>query len=115
MNEYIKIVQNWSNASVCVDDANRIVGMNINNLTGNTGWQLMPENLTGKTEEEIFNYLTEEHGIPLYKIQDGTMVCRTDEEIKADIIIDDTPSQLEKLEAQMFYTAMMTDTLLEDV
>lgn len=83
--------QDWTNASICTDDANRVIGMNSNNITGNTGWMLMPENLTGKTEQEIFDRLTEEHGVPLYKVEGGAMVCRTEAEIAADIPDEPAP------------------------
>lgn len=65
-----------------IDDI--IHAMNPNDMSGNTGWSTMPENLTGRTEQELFDRLTEEHGIPLYKV-DGGVVERTEEEIAADI------------------------------
>ena len=44
---------------------------------------------------------------------------RTEEEIEADIAAipepEEVPSQLDMVEAQAFFTAMMTDTLLEEV
>jgi len=41
-------------------------------------------------------------------------VERTQEEMDADYIsVEPTPSQLDIIEAQVTYTAMMTDTLLE--
>lgn len=92
MDEYIE-TQDWTNASICVDGQKRIVGMNVYDLTGNTGWMLLPENLTGRTEQEIFDRITEEHGVPLYKVEDNAMVCRTDEEIAADI--PDEPAPVE--------------------
>lgn len=55
--------------------------------------------------------------IPLYKYEDGKVVKRTGEEIEADIaalpVPEETPSQIDQIEAQVVYTAMMTDTLLE--
>ncbi len=95
--------QDWSSASIYTDDANRIIGMNINDLTGNTGWQLMPPNETGKTEQELFDNLTESHGVPLYKVEGGAMVCRTAEEIAADIPPEPAPapSREDELQAQI--------------
>lgn len=60
--------------------------------------------------------LCEKHGIPLYKYEGGKVIMRSMEEIDADISAlpqpEETPSQLDLVEAQVFYTAMMTDTLL---
>lgn len=54
--------------------------------------------------------------IPLYKYVDGQVVARTEEEIAADrtAIPEIPPTALERMEAQVAYTAMMTDTLLEE-
>jgi len=54
-------------------------------------------------------------GIPRYKYTDGVCSLRTDAEIEADraAIPAPGPSQLDSVEAQSIYTAMMTDTLLE--
>lgn len=60
--------------------------------------------------------LSEEHGIPLYQYDGGQVVRRTQDEITTDLAAlpqpEKTPSQLDRVEAQVFYTAMMTDTLL---
>lgn len=54
-------------------------------------------------------------GISLYKWEDGQVVPRTEEEIAADraTIPAPPPTAQERIEAQVTYTAMMTDTLLE--
>lgn len=54
-------------------------------------------------------------GICRYKYVDGACVLRTDAEIEADraSIPAPPPSQLDSVEAQSTYTAMMTETLLE--
>lgn len=54
-------------------------------------------------------------GIPRYKYADGVCSLRTDAEIYADraSIPAPPPSQLDSVEAQSTYTAMMTETLLE--
>jgi hypothetical protein len=56
-------------------------------------------------------------GIPMYK-WDGTAVLHRDaEEIEADRAAlpapEEVPSQIDQIEAQVTYTAMMTNTLLE--
>lgn len=61
--------------------------------------------------------LTMLNDIPIYKYENGKVKHRSDEEIAADIAAipdpENEPSQLDMLEAQVTYTAMMTDTLLE--
>lgn len=53
-------------------------------------------------------------GIPRYKYADGVCSLRLDSEIAEDReTIPAAPSQLDSIEAQSTYTAMMTDTLLE--
>lgn len=56
-----------------------------------------------------------EYQIPLYKYEGGAVVERSGGEIAADIAAMPAPgpSEDEKRDAQIFYTAMMTDTLLE--
>lgn len=55
------------------------------------------------------------HCIPLYKYENGEVVKRTEEEIEEDIaaLPAPAPTDDERRDAQIFYTAMMTDTLLE--
>lgn len=59
------------------------------------------------------------HMIPLYRWDAAVkqVVKRTEEEIEADIaalpIPEEQPTQLDMIEAQVAYTAMMTNTLLE--
>ena len=54
-------------------------------------------------------------GIPRYKYADGKCGLRTNAEIESDraAIPAPPPSQLDSVEAQAAYTAMMTETLLE--
>ncbi len=61
--------------------------------------------------------LREERGIPLYKYENGEIIRRALEEIAEDIaaIPAPAPTEDERRDAQIFYTAMMTDTLLEEV
>lgn len=61
--------------------------------------------------------LHSEDMVPLYKYKGGQIIPRTAEEIEADRAVlpvpEEAPSQLDLIEAQVTYTAMMTDTLLE--
>ena len=54
-------------------------------------------------------------GIPRYKWDGSAAVLRTEEELEADraAIPAPGPTQLDRIEAQTTYTAMMTDTLME--
>lgn len=55
--------------------------------------------------------------VPLYKYEGGEVIKRTEEEIEAEREAipapEEKPTQLDIIEAQVTYTAMMTDTLLE--
>lgn len=68
-----------------------------------------------ETEENPALYTMD--GIPLYKYEDGQAAARTDAEIAADCVAvpEPPPTALERVEAQVAYTAMMTDTLIEEV
>lgn len=92
-------------------------------LTDQGGYQFRLPALTIDPSGEISRTMTEENpalwtmdGIPLYKYEDGEVIPRTEEEISADraAIPEPTPSAQECMEAQVTYTAMMTDTLLEE-
>ena len=59
--------------------------------------------------------LTIDDGIYQYKYENEEVTERTEEEIEADReAVPVIPTQMELLEAQVFYTAAMTDTLLEE-
>ena len=79
-------------------------------------------------ERGIYRYVVEESTYDIYedgrplvgqfgnedKTRDFSIYERTEEEMDADYIEPvSTPSQLDIIEAQVTYTAMMTDTLLE--
>lgn len=68
----------------------------------------------GGTENPV---LRNENGISLYKYEGGAVVRRSADEIDADIaaLPEPAPTADERRDAQIFYTAMMTDTLLEEV
>ena len=54
-------------------------------------------------------------GIPRYKYEGGACVLRSVAELAADrdALPKPQPSQLDRVEAQATYTAMMTDTMME--
>ena len=55
-------------------------------------------------------------GLPRYKYENNTVILRTEAELSTDRanIPEPAPTQLDKIEAQVTYTAMATDTLLEE-
>ena len=55
-------------------------------------------------------------GIPRYKYENNTVVLRAEAELSTDRanIPEPAPTQLDRVEAQVTYTAMVTDTLLEE-
>ena len=55
-------------------------------------------------------------GLPRYKYENNTVILRTEAELSADRanIPEPAPTQLDRIEAQVTYTAMATDTLLEE-
>lgn len=85
-----------------------------------TGWVLIEEgascdrlNLAQSHYLDGGLYTTQ--GIPRYKYEGGACVLRSEEELAADraALPKPQPSQLDRVEAQATYTAMMTDTLME--
>ena len=54
-------------------------------------------------------------GIPRYKYEGSACVLRSEAELAADLdaLPKPQPSQLDRVEAQATYTAMMTDTMME--
>lgn len=97
-------------------------------ITNCDGGYTTPKDLTGWTyidsgNDDKYN-LCQSHyfdgglytmdGIPRYKYADGKCSLRLDSEIAEDReAIPAAPSQLDSIEAQAAYTAMMTNTLLE--
>lgn len=57
-----------------------------------------------------------EDGVLRYKLELGQVVERSEDELAADRAArpEPAPTQLDRLEAQTTYTALMTDTLLEE-
>ena len=84
-----------------------------------TGWVLIDEGYGDRYSLAQSHYLDgglyTMQGIPRYKYEDGACVLRSEEEIAADrdALPKPQPSQLDRVEAQATYTAMMTDTMME--
>lgn len=84
-----------------------------------TGWVQIDEGYGDKYSLAQSHYLDgglyTMQGIPRYKYEGGACVLRSEEEIAADrdALPKPQPSQLDRVEAQATYTAMMTDTLME--
>ena len=86
-------------------------------LTDTEGWIEIDSGYGDKYGHAQGNYFPEhiitEGGAYRYKLVDGIATECTAEEIEAQETVMEQPSQLDILEAQVTYTAMMTDTLLE--
>lgn len=106
-----------------VDEKNRITSVNSSAfLTDFDGWIKIDEGFGDKFHHAQGNYFPDglfefEHMIPKYKYVDSVVRTRSEAEIEADIAeiknVEATPTQLDIIEAQVTYTALMTDTLLE--
>ena len=86
-----------------------------------TGWILIEEGapcdrLNLAQSHYLAGALYTMDGIPRYKWDGTQAVERTEEELEADRanIPELAPTQLDRVEAQVTYTAMVTDTLLEE-
>ena len=84
-----------------------------------TGWVQIDEGYGDKYSLAQSHYLDgglyTHDGIPRYKYEGGACVLRSEEEIAddRDALPKPQPSQLDRVEAQATYTAMMTDTMME--
>ena len=102
-----------------IDEKNRITAINSNAfLSSFDGWLEIDSGYGDKYHHAQGNYLEkpimDDRGIYRYKYEDGKVIERTQAEMDAEYIEPtSTPSQLDIIEAQVTYTAMMTDTLLE--
>lgn len=115
---------NTSKVYVLPDADGRITridgGITVGNIRDFTGWVLIDEGTGDRYNLCQGNYLpgplTDERGICRYKLVDGKPVERTQEEMDADYTPPEVkPTQLDRIEAQALYTALMTDTLIEEV
>lgn len=108
IDEQNRIVNGFSDAFGSPTEADICI-----NEQGGYQFRLFPD---GEENPCLFNF---EYMIPLYKYENEEVMLRTEEEIEADIAAipepEAVPTQLDIVEAQALYTAMMTDTLLEEV
>lgn len=84
-----------------------------------TGWVQIDEGYGDRFSLAQSHYLDDGlytmQGIPRYKYDGGACVLRSEAELAADrdALPKPQPSQLDRIEAQATYTAMMTDTMME--
>lgn len=102
-----RVVDGWSDGPFPAKDTDGAVCVN---REGGYQFRLAPG---GEENPPLF----ERRGVALYKYQDGQIVARTQEELAADVaaLPAPGPTAAERMEAQVTYTAMMTDTLIEEV
>ena len=102
-------------------DANRITTVNSSAfLPDTTGWTQIDEGYGDKYHHAQDNYFPKpiitDGGAYRYKLVNGKPVECTAEEIAAQeeaLKPVDEPTQDDRIEAQVMYTALMTDTLLD--
>lgn len=101
-----RIVDGWSDGPFPDKDTENAVCIN---EQGGYQFRLTPG---GEENPPLFD----RHGFPLYKWENGQVAARTAEELEADrsVLPVPGPTQAERLEAQVIYTAIMTDTLIEE-
>ena len=84
-----------------------------------TGWVQIDEGYGDRFSLAQSHYLDgglyTMQGIPRYKYEGGACVLRSEAELAADrdALPKPQPSQLDRVEPQATYTAMMTDTMME--
>ena len=82
------MANNW----IYVDEWERVLGSNPNDMTGNSGWH----GVTGAVPDPLLSM----DGVPLYKLVGDTVVARSAEEIAADTpLAHSVPTRDERLEA----------------
>ena len=85
------------------------------------GWQMLGSAETDEERAQVFSGtwlggpLFDAQGCANYKLANGTPALRTEAEKAAEITARPAPepTQLDRVEAQVAYTAMMTNTMLE--
>jgi hypothetical protein len=120
-------MENKSKVYILIDSQNRILrcegGYTLSNIQNIDEWTLIDEGIGDRFNLCQSHYfdggLYTEGGICRYAYENNTIHLRSNKEIEADRLALNpepisTPTQLDRIEAQVAYTAMMTDTLLED-
>lgn len=105
---------------VRADEAGRIVEINSSAFLADTaGWTAIDEGAGDRFRHAQNNYfalpLYGPDGCANYKLVDGAPSLRTEAEKAEEIAARPAPepTPLDRVEAQVAYTAMMTDTMLE--
>ena len=108
---------------VLLDENNRVLrcegGYSIGNIDDVSKWTYIDEGTGDRYNLCQSHYLDgglyTSQGISRYKYEGGACVLRSEEELAADrdALPKPQPSQLDRVEAQVTYTAMMTDTRME--
>lgn len=111
-----------SKVYVLIDERNRVTriegGYTMSNIDDISRWTYIDEGYGDRYNLCQSNYLPkplgDDRGIYRYKY-DGGIVERTQTEMDEDYEeIIPVPTQLDRIEAQTMFTALMTDTLLEE-
>ncbi len=105
------------NVYIKIDSQNRVVDINSDAfLEDSTGWIKIDSGYGDKYHHAQGNYLEKSVfdfcGCANYKYLSSTIVERSEAEKAEEFNINKVPTQLDKIEAQITYTAMMTNTLL---
>ena len=103
---------------VRTDSKNRVTAINSSGFAEGSGWMQIDEGYGDKDHHAQSNYLpmplTDERGIFRYKLADNKVIERTPEEMDTDYTpVERQPTMLDRVEAQVLYTALMTDTIIE--
>lgn len=105
---------------VRTDEQENIIEVNSSMfLKDAAGWRAIDEGITDQYRHAQGNYfanpLFDMQGCANYKLADGTPALRTEVEKAAEIAARPAPepTPLDRVEAQIAYTAMITDTMLE--
>lgn len=112
-----------SKVYVLLDEGSRIVrcegGYTMSNIEDVSKWTYIDEGTGDRYNLCQSHYLDgglyTYDGISRYKYEDGACVLRSEADVEADraALPPPAPTQLDRVEAQVTYTAMMTDTLME--
>lgn len=102
-----------------IDSQNRIIDINSDAfLKDLSDWIEIDSGYGDKYHHAQRNYLEntifDSYGQANYKFLSSEIIERSEEEKNQELLINNQPSQLDRIEAQIAYTAMMTDTLLKE-